>query len=93
MVLIIKQFLKPSRKKIILFLALFLTMCFVVPFAKSSSGEETKKIIWFAENYTGGKEELSIILSGFIAYFIAAYFISCSVVSLWSDLKRKKTTR
>lgn len=90
MMKLIKQFLKPNWKKITLFLAVFLVMFFELPFVKLSSTEGTKSFFWLIKKYSGQKEIFSIILSGFIIYFIAAYFISCLAVSLWSDFGGKK---
>jgi len=89
MIKIIKEFFKPSRQKIVLFLALFLMMFFEAPFIKSSIASGTKSLFWLSINYSGQKEDLSIVSSGFLIYFLAAYFISSLVISLLRDFKGK----
>ncbi|MCX6764700.1 MAG: hypothetical protein NTU58_03330 [Candidatus Nealsonbacteria bacterium] len=88
----IKQFLKPNWIKLILFIILFLIIFFSLPFVKISSnlGTESLSLFLLIKNYSGSEVELSMVLSGFIIYFITAYFISCLVTALRSDIKGKK---
>jgi len=85
----IKQFLKPNRIKLILFVVLFVLIFFGLPFIEMSTGE-TNSLFWLVKNYSGSKLELSMIVYGFIIYFVASYFVSCSLVIITSNFKIKK---
>jgi hypothetical protein len=88
----LKKFLKPNRIKLFLFFILFLIIFFELPFIQASSnlGKENFSLFLLVKNYSGSKETLSMILSGFILYLISAYFISCAIITLISDIRVKK---
>jgi hypothetical protein len=88
----LKKFLKPNRIKLFLFFILFLIIFFELPFVQVSSnlGKESLSLFFIVKDYSGSRETLSMILSGFILYFIAAYFISSAIVTLIYDFKDKK---
>ena len=87
---LIKQNFNPDRKKAISFLILFSLFFFWLPLVKISTFSKSKSLFWLVKNYSGSKEEFSIISSGFIIYFIASYFISGAIVFLISNLRGKK---
>ena len=86
----IKQFLKPERRRVILFLILFLIMFVRLPFVKLVSTGETESILWFIQNHSGSQEDFLTILFGLIIYLLAAYFVSCAITSLWDEFRKKK---
>ncbi len=89
MVKILKDFFKPAWKKIILFFILFLLMFFGLPFVSISTGG-TKSVFWLLKNYSGQKQDLAIILSGIITYFVVAYFVSCLAFAVKVNFKKNE---
>jgi len=87
----IKQFLKPEPKKIVLFLISFLIAFFELPFLKLPTGK-TESIFLLIKNYSGSKQDFYTLLFGIILYIIAFYFISCTIILLWDNFRSKKSS-